>query len=167
MSNKSFADKRIKVGISKSDPTQRKDNLYSTGVPEPFLVEYYALVEEYEEIEKIVHKKLSGLRPNKQREFFICSIEKAIVTIRDCAEINYERIFYKTDKQLKEEQKELERQKEIEKNIIIQEHERARKEREAKAEREKTMFKDTFDLDLDFKTDNVMRWQGNLVLIDW
>ena len=67
MSNKSFADKRIKVGISKSDPTQRKDNLYSTGVPEPFLVEYYALVEEYEEIEKIVHKKLSGLRPNKQR----------------------------------------------------------------------------------------------------
>ena len=23
------------------------------------------------------------------------------------------------------------------------------------------------DLDLDFKTDNVMRWQGNLVLIDW
>jgi hypothetical protein len=153
MSNKSFADKRIKVGISKSDPTQRKDNLYSTGVPEPFLVEYYALVEEYEEIEKIVHKKLSGLRPNKQREFFICSIEKAIVTIRDCAEINYERIFYKTDKQLKEEQKELERQKEIEKNIIIQEHERARKEREAKAEREKTMFKDTFDLDLDFKLD--------------
>jgi len=133
MSNKSFADKRIKVGISKSDPTQRKDNLYSTGVPEPFLVEYYALVEEYEEIEKIVHKKLSGLRPNKQREFFICSIEKAIVTISDCAEINYERIFYKTDKPLKEEQKELERQKEIEKNIIIQEHARARKEREAKA----------------------------------
>ena len=23
------------------------------------------------------------------------------------------------------------------------------------------------DLDLDFKTDNVMRWQGRLVLIDW
>ena len=23
------------------------------------------------------------------------------------------------------------------------------------------------DLDLDFKTDNVMRWQGQLVLIDW
>jgi hypothetical protein len=22
-------------------------------------------------------------------------------------------------------------------------------------------------LDLDFKTDNVMRWQGRLVLIDW
>ena len=23
------------------------------------------------------------------------------------------------------------------------------------------------DLDLDFKTDNIMRWQGRLVLIDW
>ena len=151
MSNKSFADKRIKVGISKSDPTQRKDNLYSTGVPEPFVVEYYSLVEEYEEIEKKVHKKLSGLRPNKQREFFICSIEKAIVTIRDCAEINYERIFYKTDKQLKIEQEELDKCKKLERESIIREHERVRKEAEAKQERERTMFKDTFDLDLDFE----------------
>jgi len=26
---------------------------------------------------------------------------------------------------------------------------------------------DELDLNLDFKTDNVMRWQGKLVLIDW
>ena len=151
MRNKSFADKRIKIGISKSDPTQRKDKLYSTGVPEPFVVEYYALVEEYEEIEKTVHIKLTGLRPNKQREFFICTIEKAIVSIRNCAEINYERIFYKTDEQLKIEQQELDRCKKLEKESIIREHERVRKETEAKQERERTMFEDTFDLDLDFE----------------
>ena len=40
------------IGISKSDPTGRKDDLYSTGVPEPFKVEYYALVENYEKLEK-------------------------------------------------------------------------------------------------------------------
>lgn len=151
MSNKSFADKRIKIGISKSDPTQRKDKLYSTGVPEPFVVEYYALVEEYEEIEKTVHRKLTGLRPNKQREFFICTIEKAIVSIRNCAEINYERIFYKTDEQLKIEQEELDEKQEVERQRIIREHEVIRKEKEAKQERERTMFDDTFELELDFE----------------
>jgi len=150
MSNKSFADKRIKIGISKSDPTQRKDKLYSTGVPEPFVVEYYALVEEYELIERTVHKDLSKIRPNKQREFFNCTIEKAIVSIRNCSEINYERIFYKTDEQLKIEQEKLNAKQELEKQIIIKEHEVIRKEKEEKEKRDKTIFNNDFNFDLDF-----------------
>jgi hypothetical protein len=151
MSNKSFADKRIKIGISKSDPTQRKDKLYSTGVPEPFVVEYYALVEEYELIERMVHKDLSKIRPNKQREFFNCTIEKAIVSIRNFAEINYERIFYKTDEQLKIEQEELDAKREVERQRIIREHEVIRKEKEEKEKRNRTIFDNKFELGLDFK----------------
>ena len=37
MSNPSFSDGRIKIGKSNRDPdTYRKDELDSTGVPEPF-----------------------------------------------------------------------------------------------------------------------------------
>ena len=39
MSNPTFGN-RIKIGKSKGDPSSfRKDDLYSTGVPEPFKVE--------------------------------------------------------------------------------------------------------------------------------
>ena len=90
MSNASFADGRIKIGMSASDPTRRKEELYSTGVPEPFTLEYYAFVEDFESIEKNVHLSLNSYRPNKNREFFNCSIEKAISTIRELSEIRYE-----------------------------------------------------------------------------
>tara|TARA_B100001093_G_scaffold507401_1_gene567904 strand:+ start:269 stop:907 length:639 start_codon:yes stop_codon:yes gene_type:complete len=90
MSNASFADGRIKIGMSASDPTRRKEELYSTGVPEPFTIEYYAFVEDFESIEKNVHVTLDSYRPNKNREFFNCSIEKAISTIRELSVINYE-----------------------------------------------------------------------------
>ena len=43
MSNPSFADGRIKIGKSDRDPEEfRKSELNSTGVPEPFKVEYSA-----------------------------------------------------------------------------------------------------------------------------
>ena len=71
LSNKSFGDGRSKIGISAQDPTsQRVNELYSTGVPEPFKVEYYAFVEDYKRGEKIVHSRLDEKRPNKTREFF-------------------------------------------------------------------------------------------------
>lgn len=40
MSNSSLKDERIKIGKSKSDPNEfRKEELYSTGLPEPLVVE--------------------------------------------------------------------------------------------------------------------------------
>ena len=69
MSNPSFPDK-IKIGKSKSDPSSfRKDELYTTGVPEPFKVEYFAFVDECDASELAVHRKLTHHRPNKNREF--------------------------------------------------------------------------------------------------
>tara|TARA_A100001015_G_C14355920_1_gene468566 strand:+ start:320 stop:514 length:195 start_codon:yes stop_codon:yes gene_type:complete len=45
MSNPSFTDGKIKIGKSQKDPALRKEELNTTGLPEPFELEYYALVE--------------------------------------------------------------------------------------------------------------------------
>ena len=43
--NFSLKEERIKIGKSKSNPNEfRKDELYSIGVPEPFVAEYSALL---------------------------------------------------------------------------------------------------------------------------
>ena len=39
MSNPSFIDGRLKIGMTGSKPNQRKNELYSTGVPEPFKID--------------------------------------------------------------------------------------------------------------------------------
>jgi len=91
MSNPIFSDGRIKIGKSKSDPSSfRKDELYSTGVPEPFQVEYFAFVENYDSVELQVHERLDDKRPNKEREFFTSTITEAINTIREISNIKYE-----------------------------------------------------------------------------
>ena len=94
-SNPSYGE-TIKIGISKSDPNTRKEELYSTGVPTPFKLEYHALVEDYEKIEKIVHKKLDYCRTSKSREFFKISIEKTVEVIRENAKVYYEEPDYQS-----------------------------------------------------------------------
>ena len=74
MSNKSFKDKLLKIGISNSNPTSnRKDQLFTTGVPEPFRVEYSALVENVQNIERKIHKIFNKKRARKNREF-LCAL---------------------------------------------------------------------------------------------
>ena len=54
-------EKRIKIGKSKSDPNEfRKDELYSIGVPERFVVGYSAFVDDHNVSERIIHKKLDS-----------------------------------------------------------------------------------------------------------
>jgi hypothetical protein len=86
MSNSSFAVGRIKIGKSDRDPEEfRNSELYSTGVPEPFRVEYYVFVKDHHELERKIHRHFVAQRPNKNREFFTCSIMDAISEIRDAA----------------------------------------------------------------------------------
>ena len=106
LSNKAFADGRIKIGCSSKDPNARKEELESSGVPEEFHLEYRALVSSFSLVEKKVHKKLTAHRPNKNREFFTCSIPTAINTIRDIVgkpEIKYEEVLYITKEEIEEE----------------------------------------------------------------
>ena len=97
MSNESFKNGLLKIGMSASDPTEfRQDQLYTTGVPTPFKVEYFAFVDEHEEIERIIHYRLCEKRPNSGREFFSCGVSEAILMIRESAQIHYEKVFYKS-----------------------------------------------------------------------
>ena len=71
MSNPSFVKGRIKIGKSDRDPlTERKAELETTGVPEPFRVEYFALVHDHHALERELHREFANYRVNKSREFF-------------------------------------------------------------------------------------------------
>jgi len=83
MSNPAFPE-RVKIGKSDRDPEEfRKSELHSTGVPEPFKVEYYAFVQDHHYIEKVVHQQLDKYRPNAGREFFTCAVGDAISIIQE------------------------------------------------------------------------------------
>ena len=70
MSNPAYS--LIKIGKSAKDPTRdRASELYQTGVPEPMKVEYYALIEDENLLERLVHKRFAAERPNKNREFLV------------------------------------------------------------------------------------------------
>ena len=90
MSNESFKDGLIKVGVSAKDPSIRKSQLETTGVPEEFHIEYKALVKNHIQAEKLVHEALSEFRWNTRREFFRCSIPTAVKAIKNCASIEWE-----------------------------------------------------------------------------
>ena len=108
MTNKAFPG-RLKIGISGSHPkNDRQSQLYSTGVPEPYDLQYAALVDEYEKIERKVHAQLSYKRPNKDREFFQCSVPEAIAVIREIAQIKYEDVYYKSPDEIKKAQEDRE-----------------------------------------------------------
>ncbi len=124
MSNPSFADGRIKIGKSDRDPTTRKEELETTGVPEPFVVEYYAFVEDHHRLERELHRYFSSFRPNKNREFFTCSIPEVINVVRDKSVILHEKVNYKSPEEIEKIR--------LEKEQIIQKH----KEQELRKKKE-------------------------------
>lgn len=71
----------LKIGKTSKDPKTRGDELYVTGTPEPFKLEYMAFSDDMDSLERMVHKKLDSYRPNKDREFFKVSKVVALKTI--------------------------------------------------------------------------------------
>jgi ribosome-associated protein len=91
MSNPSFRDGRLKIGKSDRDPDEfRRTELETTGVPEPFRLEYYAFVDDHHELEQIVHQHFAEYRPNPRREFFLVSAPKVVEFIKTKARIKFE-----------------------------------------------------------------------------
>lgn len=82
MSNKAMPG-LYKIGCTARHPSERASDLYTTGVPSPFIVEYCILIDNYSNIEKIVHNTLSSYNFNK--EFFKCDLSKCILTIKQVA----------------------------------------------------------------------------------
>ena len=73
-----------KIGCTSRHPYERASDLYTTGVPKPFVVEYFININNYENIEKLVHKKLSAY--NFGKEFFKYDLDKCILAIREIAD---------------------------------------------------------------------------------
>ncbi|MGG7649285.1 GIY-YIG nuclease family protein [Pseudomonas sp. ES4] len=74
----------VKIGQSRISPFDRAENLYTTGVPEPFKVERAWYVENPYSVEQEVHALLANTRSSGgNREFFEVSIAEAISNIED------------------------------------------------------------------------------------
>lgn len=74
-----------KVGYSARDVSERADELYTTGVPLPFKIEFAKEVGDYKGKERILHRILEryGKRVSPGREFFQIPLEE----IRDLFEL--------------------------------------------------------------------------------
>lgn len=84
----------LKIGKTKNDPNKRAKQLSTTGVPQPFNVQYYALFDDMDEAEKIVHQELS--KYNAGKEFFHIDILHAIEIIENI-NVRFIRVFSKSD----------------------------------------------------------------------
>ena len=70
-----------KVGYTLDSPNYRAAQLFTTSVPEPFIVEYYHLTGNVEEVEREVHDTLKRYRHNSGREFFRVAVATVVEII--------------------------------------------------------------------------------------
>lgn len=71
----------LKIGFSTKDPSLRIQELNTTGLPYPFVVEYDALVVGPREVERGVHAQLQA--HHEAKEFFRISVNAAASSIRN------------------------------------------------------------------------------------
>ena len=88
-----------KIGCTYKNPSKRARDLYSTGVPAPFVVEYCVHIENYTYIEKVAHSNLSNYNYNK--EFFRCDLEKCIIELKHAASAQLPYKEWYRDQQMK------------------------------------------------------------------
>ncbi len=73
----------IKIGkTSQDDHTTRVSQLYTTGVPVPFDIEYACRVPNPSEVESALHVAFAPHRINPRREFFEIDAEQAIAVLK-------------------------------------------------------------------------------------
>ncbi len=73
----------VKIGYTtKDDANSRIAQLYSTGVPVPFELNYACKAQNAEEVERALHVAFSPQRINPKREFFKIEPEQAIAILK-------------------------------------------------------------------------------------
>lgn len=73
----------VKIGYtSQENANSRISQLYTTGVPVPFTIEYACRVENAVEVERALHIAFSPNRINPKREFFRIEPDQAIAILR-------------------------------------------------------------------------------------
>jgi hypothetical protein len=110
MSNPAYPGS-VKIGQTRKDPEERRKELGTTGVLQDFVLEYRALTEDYESLEKEIHKSLAKYRVRDDREFFSISPPAAINLIREIAgdRIESDKSFHIAPDELKRKKKEKEK----------------------------------------------------------
>jgi hypothetical protein len=76
MSNPSFPEDMLKIGWTREHPNIRANDLHTSGVPTPFIVEFVIITLEGSKVEKIIHNYIKTYRVNSNREFFKISKEE-------------------------------------------------------------------------------------------
>jgi len=71
----------IKIGKTTTSPNQRMSELYSTGVPTPFVLELSVEIDDCHASERAAHGALAKYRVADNREFFKTSVENALKSI--------------------------------------------------------------------------------------
>ena len=80
LSNESFPG-LLKIGASKIGGHRRSEELYSAGVPTPFILEFEIFCDDAFNVEAVVHDNLEYHRSNNKREFFKIELQEAILEI--------------------------------------------------------------------------------------
>ena len=75
MTNKSFNNDLVKIGWTTNDPNKRAQQLYTTGVPNPFTIEFIIKTLDGRTLESRIHSYLARYRESKSREFFNISVQ--------------------------------------------------------------------------------------------
>jgi hypothetical protein len=70
LSNKIYNTTIFKIGFTTKTPERRANELYKTGVPNAFTIEFAKKVQHVQEAEKEIHTKFMKYRINPEREFF-------------------------------------------------------------------------------------------------
>ena len=73
----------IKIGKTTGTAQERANELYTTGVPNPFSVEYSILSNDPDTLEFLLHRKFGNHRVTKDREFFSCSTDEVLEWLKD------------------------------------------------------------------------------------
>lgn len=109
MSNPAYPGS-VKIGQTRKDPEERRKELGTTGVLQDFVLEYRALTEDYESLEKEIHKSLAKYRVRDDREFFSISPPAAINLIREIAgdRIESDKSFFVSPEKLERKKRLLE-----------------------------------------------------------
>ncbi len=68
----------VKIGMTSKSPHRRLKELYTTGVPYPFKLQYEQRVKDVRNTEQLLHQILAKYRVTRQREFFEIEADQAI-----------------------------------------------------------------------------------------
>ena len=101
LTNPSFKEDWVKIGMSSVSVEQRVKQLDSTGVPLPFEIYATMRTAKYQEAEKLIHNFISmftNLRIRDNREFFNVKPEKALEIFKQVAKVIDDAVIEETYK---------------------------------------------------------------------